>query len=152
MPHKFKVGAVVNYRPKDRMLSTARGTYMITGLMPAMEGQRPEYRIKHFSEEFERVGLSASHLAVGVDEGLLIDAPNTLEVADIERVLGAAIAGMLAFKLAMGLLLSLGLFQRDHLSFGQHQALLGALGFERFEPFLHGFQVVAQPHATHAGR
>ena len=88
----------------------------------------------------------------GVNEGLLIDAPNTLEVADIERVLGAAIAGMLAFKLAMGLPLSLGLFQRDHLSFGQHQALLGALGFESFEPFLHGFQVVAQPHATHAGR
>jgi hypothetical protein len=28
---------------------------------------------------------------------------------------------------------------------------LGALGFQRFEPFLHGFQVVAQPHATHAG-
>src|SRR5262245_61125442 len=31
------------------------------------------------------------------------------------------------------------------------RGLLGALGFERFEPFLHGFQVVAQPHATHAG-
>jgi hypothetical protein len=23
--------------------------------MPAMEGQQPEYRIKHFSEDFERV-------------------------------------------------------------------------------------------------
>jgi hypothetical protein len=29
---------------------------------------------------------------------------------------------------------------------------LGALGFQRLEPFLHGFQVVAQPHATHPGR
>jgi hypothetical protein len=37
------------------MVSTARGTYTVAGLMPAMEGQQPEYRIKHFSEEFERV-------------------------------------------------------------------------------------------------
>ena len=45
MPHKFKIGNRVNYRPKDRMLSTARGTYMITGLMPAIEDKPPEYRI-----------------------------------------------------------------------------------------------------------
>jgi hypothetical protein len=55
MPHRFKIGDIVNYRPKDRMVSTARGTYTVAGLMPAMEGQQPEYRIKHFSEEFERV-------------------------------------------------------------------------------------------------
>ena len=41
MPHKFKIGTVVNYRPKDRMLSTARGTYTITGLMPAIEDKPP---------------------------------------------------------------------------------------------------------------
>ena len=58
---------------------------------------------------------------------------------------------MLALELAMGLLLGLGLFQRDQLGFGQHQAILGALGFQRFEPFVHGLQVVAQPHAPHAG-
>ncbi len=57
MPHKFKIGTVVNYYPKDRRLSAARGTYIITRLMPAMEGQQPEYRIKHFSEEFERVAF-----------------------------------------------------------------------------------------------
>ena len=33
------------------------GTYTITGFMPAMEGQQPEYRIKHFSEQFERVAF-----------------------------------------------------------------------------------------------
>jgi hypothetical protein len=37
---------------------------------------------------------------------------------------------MLALELAMGLLLGLGLFQRDQLGFGQHQAILGALGFK----------------------
>jgi len=57
MSHKFKIGDNVNYRPKDRMLSAARGTYTVSGLMPAIEGQQPEYRIKHFSEEFERVAL-----------------------------------------------------------------------------------------------
>jgi hypothetical protein len=57
MPHKFKIGSVVNYYPKDRMLSMARGTYTITRLMPATEGKEPEYRIKHFSEEFERVAF-----------------------------------------------------------------------------------------------
>ena len=35
MPHKFKIGQTVYYHPKDRMLSTARGTYTVTGLMPA---------------------------------------------------------------------------------------------------------------------
>jgi hypothetical protein len=29
---------------------------------------------------------------------------------------------------------------------------LGALGFQRLEPFVHGLEVVAQPHAAHAGR
>ena len=57
MSHKFKIGDIVNYRPKDRMLSAARGTYTVSGLMPAIDGQQPEYRIKHFSEEFERVAL-----------------------------------------------------------------------------------------------
>jgi hypothetical protein len=56
MRHKFKIGKVVNYRPRDRMLSTARGTYTVTGVMPASDGQ-PEYRIKHFSEDFERMAF-----------------------------------------------------------------------------------------------
>jgi hypothetical protein len=64
MPHKFNIGAVVIYRPKDRMLSAARGTYTITGLMPAIEDKAPEYRIKHFSEEFERVAFE-NELAAG---------------------------------------------------------------------------------------
>ena len=67
MPHKFKIGTVVNYRPKDRMLSTARGTYTITGLIPAIEDKPPEYQIKHFSEEFERVALEPE-LSVGESE------------------------------------------------------------------------------------
>jgi hypothetical protein len=57
MPHKFKIGAVVNYRPKDRVISAPRGTYIVTGLKPPLEGQPLEYRIRHFSEDFERVAM-----------------------------------------------------------------------------------------------
>ena len=57
MTHKFNIGAVIYYYPKDRMLNTARGTYTITGLMPGLEGQQPQYRIKHFSEDFDRVAF-----------------------------------------------------------------------------------------------
>jgi hypothetical protein len=38
------------------------------------------------------VELGGGNLAVGVDESLLIDAPDPLQVADIERILRAAIA------------------------------------------------------------
>jgi hypothetical protein len=67
MSHKFNVGDVVYYRPKERMLRTARGTYTVTGLMPAIEDRPPEYRIKHFSEEFERVAFE-DELSVGESE------------------------------------------------------------------------------------
>src|SRR4029077_20248203 len=62
-----------------------------------------------------------------------------------------AVARMLALELAMGLLLGLGLFQRDELGLGQDQAFLGALGLQRFEPLVHGLEVMTLPYATHAG-
>src|SRR4029453_7793221 len=39
------------------------------------------------------VELGKAYLGVGVDEGLLVDAANALQIADIERILGAAITG-----------------------------------------------------------
>ena len=73
------------------------------------------------------IELGASNLGVGVDEGLLVDAPDPLQIANIERVLGAAVARMFALKFAMGLLLGLGLFQRDELGLGQYQTFLALL-------------------------
>src|SRR5262249_38330862 len=98
------------------------------------------------------VELGTGNLGVGVDESLLIDAPDSLQVADIECILGAAIAWMLTLELAMGLLLCLGLFQRDDLGLGQHQAFLGAPGFQRLESFGQGLQIMSLPHATYATR
>src|SRR4051794_1638103 len=67
MPHKFKIGQIVFYRPKQRMLSASRGTYTVTGLMPAPADQQPEYRIRHFTEEFERVAFE-DELSAGESE------------------------------------------------------------------------------------
>jgi hypothetical protein len=78
------------------------------------------------------IELGASNLGIGVDKGLLVDTPDPLQIANIEP--GAAVARMLALKFAMGLLLGLGLFQRDGLGLGQYQAFLGALGLQCFEP------------------
>ena len=97
------------------------------------------------------IELGASDLGVGVDEGLLVDASDPLQIADIERVLGPTIAWMLTLKFAMGLLLGLGLFQGDELGLGQYQAFLGALGLQGFQPLVHGLEVMTLPHATHAG-
>ena len=54
---------------QKRMLSTARGTYTITGLMPAIEDKPPEYRIKHFSEDFERVAFENEIIAGESEHG-----------------------------------------------------------------------------------
>src|SRR6516164_4020833 len=43
-------------------------------------------------------------LGIGIDEGLLIDPPDALQGTDIKCVLGSAIAGALAFELAMSAL------------------------------------------------
>jgi hypothetical protein len=53
------------------------------------------------------VKLSASDLGVRIDEGLLVNPANALQITDIERILGAAIAWMLALELTMCLLLGL---------------------------------------------
>jgi hypothetical protein len=44
------------------------------------------------------VELGKAYLGVGVDEGLLVDASNALQIADIERILGAAVTWMLALE------------------------------------------------------
>ena len=98
------------------------------------------------------IELGESHLGVGVDEGLLIDAPDALHVADVEGVLRAAIARALALELAMRFLLGLGLLQGRQLALGQHQALLRDFRLKRLQPLLHGLQIMALPDPAHAGR
>src|ERR1700751_250767 len=58
------------------------------------------------------IELGEGDLGIGVDEGLLIDPPHTLQRADVEGVLGAAMAWAFAPDLAMRLLAGLGLLER----------------------------------------
>ena len=75
------------------------------------------------------VELGERHLRVGVDEGLLVDPPDPLEDAHVERVLGAVVARMLALEESM------------------HR-----LRIQRLEPLVHVLQVVALPDPAHPGR
>src|SRR5437016_6506139 len=72
------------------------------------------------------IQLGEANLGVGVDEGLLVDAADALQIADVECILGTAIARVLALELAVGFLLGFGLFERRKLSLGQYQAILSA--------------------------
>ena len=84
------------------------------------------------------IELGEADLGVGVDEGLLIDAANALQRADVEGVLRAAIAGAFGLELAVRLLVGLGLLQRGELALGEDEALLRHLGLQRLQPVLHG--------------
>ena len=97
------------------------------------------------------VELGEGHLGVGVDEGLLVDPPDALQRADIEGVLGPAIARALALELAVRLLVGLGLLQRGDLRLGQQdQPSCATLASSALSRCFMG-QVVALPHAAHAG-
>jgi hypothetical protein len=52
----------------------------------------------------------------------------------------------------MRLLFALSLFQRGELAFGQHQAFLSDVGFERLESFLHRLKIMGLPDPAHPGR
>src|ERR1700735_1876646 len=55
------------------------------------------------------IELGEGDLGIGVDESLLVDASDPLHVADVERILSAAIFRTFALELAMRLLFALGL-------------------------------------------
>jgi hypothetical protein len=72
------------------------------------------------------IELGEGDLGVGVDKGLLANASDPLQRADVKGVLRPAIAGTLALELAMGLLVGLGFLERGDLGFGQENAVLCA--------------------------
>jgi hypothetical protein len=56
MPHKFKIGDVVNYRPRTAC-SAQSAAYIVTALKLALDGGPSECRFGHPGEDFERVAL-----------------------------------------------------------------------------------------------
>jgi hypothetical protein len=71
MTHRFKLGEMDS--PSGRRLLAADGAYSITGILPENDGQ-PEYRIKHFSEDYERVAQEGE-LSPGAPSTDLDDKP-----------------------------------------------------------------------------
>jgi hypothetical protein len=63
LTQRFKLGETVNNSPASRAQSVARGIYSVTGLLPEHDGQ-PNYRIKHFAEDYERVAQESELSAV----------------------------------------------------------------------------------------
>ena len=58
------------------------------------------------------VQLGGGHPAVGINEGLLIDAAHPFDGAHVVCVLGSQVAGVLRLNLLVGFFLLLGLLQR----------------------------------------
>jgi hypothetical protein len=54
MPHKFKIGQTVEFRPAERGHYVARGTYVVTKQLPARESEF-EYHIRSSNEPHERI-------------------------------------------------------------------------------------------------
>ncbi len=52
----------------------------------------------------------------------------------------------------MGFFFGFGFLQGRKLGFGEDDAILGDFGFQGFQALLHGFQIVALPHAADACR
>jgi hypothetical protein len=97
-----------------------------------------------------RVELRGRDLRIRIDEGLLIDAPDALEGADVERILRAAVPRALALKFAVRFAGSLGPFERDDLRLGEDPPFLRDLGLQRFQAFAHYLEIVALPHHADA--
>ena len=67
MPNKVKIGDIVRNRPADRRHREADGVCIVTSLLPG-DGP-PQYRIKHPSEEFERVAMEGELSASEPEHG-----------------------------------------------------------------------------------
>lgn len=92
------------------------------------------------------IEFDEGHFAVGINKGLLIDAANPFERADVVGVLRAQLARMFRLNLPFGFPLLFSLFQRFQLGFAQHHCLLFCQQFfQSGQSLLEGFQIVAQP-------
>jgi hypothetical protein len=111
----------------------------VTAVFAAAVGQHPRERdtvllVERQHPVVEQIGggelrldvieLCKADRGVGVDEGLLVNAADPFERADIERVLGAKVPGTGALEFSMRFLVRLRLLQRRKLALGQDQAVL----------------------------
>jgi hypothetical protein len=65
MPHKFKIGQTVNYRPAKVVQDAPWGTYQIAGFLPQRNDGEIAYRILSLEEGYERVARESELRPVG---------------------------------------------------------------------------------------
>ena len=61
MPHEFKIGDIVKYRPTHRDRRTPTSECTVIALLPETDGKF-EYRIRHVSEDFDKVAQESELL------------------------------------------------------------------------------------------
>ncbi len=76
-------------------------------------------QVCHCDQRLCRLQLARSHLAVGIDKGLLIDPTDALDRADGVGILRAKETRVRRLDLAMGLIQRLLMLQSDDLGFGR---------------------------------
>jgi hypothetical protein len=91
-------------------------------------------QVSRHDRRFRRVRLRLGHLAVGVDERLLVNSSNALERAHVERLLGTEVARLCRVDFTSGFVVLLFLLQRLDLRLGEYQPFDGDLRFQRLEP------------------
>jgi hypothetical protein len=62
--HKFRVGQIVNFRPRAPFQNAPRGVYEVVMLLPRNEQGEFEYRIKSQYEDHQRVAQESELIAV----------------------------------------------------------------------------------------
>ena len=77
---------------------------------------------------FTVVELDHDGLAIAVNEGLLVNATNPFDIANIVGVLASQIAWVLGFDFSVGLLFLSGFLQGTQLVFREDESILGNLG------------------------
>ena len=84
------------------------------------------------------IELGKGDFGIGVDDGLLTDPADTLQGADIEGVLGTAITGTFALKLAVRFLVGLGLLEGGDLGLVNRMPSPAFAGAGSVPPWLRG--------------
>lgn len=158
-------GPVLDALHRQQQLERVR--FGLAAELAAIVGEHGPYRdVEGFVERqdalVKRIGGGDGHLAgidlgegqgaEGIDDDLHIDLADTLERAPAKRVLAEQFAGRGGFDVLPRDDLAAGFFQQAHLRFGEHEGGVAGVDFQAQQAFVAGEQVVALPHAAHAGR
>jgi hypothetical protein len=92
-------------------------------------------QIRSCNRSLSIIELGKGHLAVGIDERLLISPSHAFESPYVKGVLCSTVSRTFALEFPMRLFGLFGFLQGHHLRLGKDQALLQALSRQSLQPF-----------------